>query len=515
VLYNGIRMDSPWPPQKGSLTLDPPALAPYLVSPPEVIPIDVGRQLFVDDFLIEKTSLVREFHPAEYHPASPVLEPDKPWEQTAATPFSDGVWYDPADRLFKMWYMGGYLQATCYATSRDGIHWEKPSLDVQPGTNIVLATGRRDSSLVWLDLEEADPSRRFKMYLNDDPKGIRGSLYLSRDGVHWADAVAKVTPCTSDRNSFFRNPFRGVWVYSIKDRVGDLGRNRRYRECVDLVAGAKWREEELVPWVGADRLDPQRKDLQTQPELYNLDAVAYESIMLGLFTIWRGQPEDRPKPNEVVLGYSRDGFNWHRPEREAFIAVSERQGDWNWGNVQSAGGCCLVVGDKLYFYVSARAGIPGTVDSGICSTGLAILRRDGFASMHAEDVEQTLTTRPVSFNGKYMFVNSDTDAGELRVEVLNEKGEVIAPLSRNNCRPVRSDKTRQAVSWTGTNDLTWLAGEPVRFRFHLRRGHLYSFWISPDKSGASYGYVAAGGPGFTGLTDTVGNKRRVGKGGDS
>jgi len=44
----------------------------------------------------------------------------------------------------------------------------------------------------------------------------------------------------------------------------------------------------------------------------------------------------------------------------------------------------------------------------------------------------------------------------------------------------------------------------VRFRFHLRLGALYSFWVSPDASGASHGYVAAGGPGFTGPTDTVG-----------
>ena len=518
VLYNGIRLSSPWPPRRTGLSLDPPPPPPYLVNPPAVIPIDVGRQLFVDDFLIEETTTTRAFHQAEYYEGNPVLSPDKPWEQKpheksagCAMPFSDGVWYDPADSLFKMWHMGGYVQATCYATSADGIHWEKPSLDVQPGTNVVLSTGRRDSCLVWLDLEETDASRRYKMYLNDDPQGIRGSLHLSRDGIHWGDAVTKVTPCTSDRNSFFRNPFRGIWVYSIKDRVSNLGRNRRYRECVDLVAGAKWHEEELVPWVGADRLEPQREDLRTQPEIYNLDAVAYESVMLGLFTIWRGQPSDRPKPNEVVLGYSRDGFNWRRPERKAFIPVSERPGDWNWGNVQSTGGGCLVVGDKLYFYVSGRAGVPGTSASGVCSTGLAILRRDGFASMRAEEAEQTLTTRPVRFSGKHMFVNSDADEGELRIEVLDENGQVIAPFNRDNCIPIQSDRTQQAVAWKGADDLSELAGKPVRFRFHLRRGRLYSFWVTPDKSGASHGYVAAGGPGFTGPTDTVG---RVAAGGN-
>ena len=82
VLYNGIRLPSPWPPEYQTLTRDKPMPVPYLKSPPKVIPIDVGRQLFVDDFLIERTTLKRTFHKTTFHPASPVLRPDKPWERT-------------------------------------------------------------------------------------------------------------------------------------------------------------------------------------------------------------------------------------------------------------------------------------------------------------------------------------------------------------------------------------------------------------------------------------------------
>ena len=52
--------------------------------------------------------------------------------------------------------------------------------------------------------------------------------------------------------------------------------------------------------------------------------------------------------------------------------------------------------------------------------------------------------------------------------------------------------------------MAFAAGKPVRLRFFLKNAQLYSFWISPDDTGASHGYVAAGGPGFTGITDTVG-----------
>ena len=36
-----------------------------------------------------------------------------------------------------------------------------------------------------------------------------------------------------------------------------------------------------------------RDDLKIKPQLYNLDCAAYESLMLGMFTVWRGQPADR------------------------------------------------------------------------------------------------------------------------------------------------------------------------------------------------------------------------------
>ncbi len=507
VLYNGIQLPAEWPPRKDALTRDPLAEPPYLANPPAVIPIDVGRQLFVDDFLIEETDLKRTFHAARYYPDNPVLTADTPWEHEGrsptAMPFSDGIWYDPADELFKMWYMGGYCQATCYATSEDGITWAKPELDVVPGTNIVHKQGR-DSGIVWLDLDEEDRDRRYKLFLYESGEGSgKVTLYLSADGIHWGEPI-RGGPC-GDRTSAFYNPLRGVWVYSIREYFPQgVGRCRRYFENPDVVEGAKWEAGEPPLWVGADSLDPPREDLKTPCQLYNLDCVAYESLLLGCFSIWRGQPQDRAKPNEVLLGFSRDGFHWSRPSRAAFIPVSEEQGDWNWGNVQSAGGCCLVMGDELWFYVSGRSGEPGSTSSGVSATGLAKVRRDGFASMDAGEAEGTLTTRPIRFSGKYLFVNADVEDGELRVEVLDEEGKVLKRFARGKCVPVTTDSTLQRVRWKGAPGLSKVAGEPVRFRFHLRNGRLYSFWVSPEESGASHGYVAAGGPGFSGTTDTAG-----------
>ena len=92
TLYNGIELPDDWPPKAEYFSLTPMPV-PYLSRPPEVIPIDSGRQLLVDDFLIEHTSLKRRFHRPTYVVNNPVLKPDQAWEESAA-PFSGGVWYD-------------------------------------------------------------------------------------------------------------------------------------------------------------------------------------------------------------------------------------------------------------------------------------------------------------------------------------------------------------------------------------------------------------------------------------
>src|SRR5262249_39700480 len=122
--------------------------------------------------------------------------------------------------------------------------------------------------------------------------------------------------------------------------------------------------------------------------------------------------------------------------------------------------------------------------------------------------EETLTTRPVAFRGKHCFVNLDAEGGELRVEALDAKGNVLPPFTRASCAPLRGSQTLQAVRWKGPADLGVLAGQPVKFRFHLTNGRLYAFWVSPESNGASHGYVGAGGPGYAGPVDTVGTKAK-------
>jgi hypothetical protein len=522
--------------------LDPAAASepvppPYLKHRPKVVLIDVGRQLFVDDFLIEDTTLTRQFHQPVKRPDNPVLRPETAWEQgrthqPMSAPFSDGAFFEPRTRQFRLWYMAGWFDGTALAVSRDGLRWERPALDVFPETNLVVKTDphwRRDGVSVWLDHEATRPDERYKMFLyarsGELGKKLEsmpgGNLLASPDGIHWT--LRGRTGPTRDNTTFFYNPFRKVWVFSHRTRYkidGATPRTRGYTEHRDFfdALGETWKKNPPVFWARSDAADPPDPEIGYTPELYKIDAVAYESVLLGLFEVLYGPSNGvcakrgEPKATDLQIAFSRDGFHWDRRNRRPFLAASRQRGNWERGYLTSAGGCCLVVGDQLHFYYGAFQGDQAMTTgdeiwTGMyakASSGLATLRRDGFASMNAGAQGGTLTTPPIAFQGAHLFVNVDNPQGELRVEVQDEAGSTLLPFTKEDCIPVAANNTLQNVRWKNTSDLCAVSRRPVKFRFHLTTGRLYAFWVSRDATGRSDGYVAGGGPGYTGPTDTVG-----------
>ena len=107
----------------------------------------IGRQLFVDDFVIaNRSGTQRTFYQVsklnllalgcsrkppcairilapqvKYHP-TPVLEPETSWERKGGAytrPYSGGIWWEPRESRFKMFYGASRLSAfaTMYPTT--------------------------------------------------------------------------------------------------------------------------------------------------------------------------------------------------------------------------------------------------------------------------------------------------------------------------------------------------------------------------------------------------------------
>jgi hypothetical protein len=230
--------------------------------------------------------------------------------------------------------------------------------------------------------------------------------------------------------------------------------------------------------------------------------------------------------NEVFLAFSRDGFSFSRPPapRLPVAALNESNWtDWNWYDVQSTAGGLIIYEDALHMYVSGRY-LPNDNGTKPCSktrgcqvdtTGLAVLRRDGFASLDADVAEHgVVLTRRLVWSGAErdaLFVNF---AGEdLVVELLDGvTGSPIEPFTLANSVAFNGDSTRHKMTWKGETavGISSLVDKPVQIRFEFggqarTTSSLYSFWVGDAMCGASLGYMAGGGPGIGGDVDTRGS----------
>lgn len=494
-----------------------------------MIPIDVGRQLFIDDFLIAETNMERRFIMPTKYEGNPVLKPETPLEMyprgPMAAPLSGGLWWDYENQIFKMWYGASFASTLALATSKDGKNWDRPELPTQwgttPNTNEVLPTFFDvDTYSVIPDWNEDGTLRRYTLSLRAVGARDRGAMLMtSEDGIRWVPQ--SWTGGLGDKSTHFFNPFRNQWVYSIRSWPNnEVKRSRSYWES-DTFEEGHWRRGQPPFWLRTDRLDLPDPDIGAKPQLYNFDAIAYESIMLGFFQLHLGPENDYykeiglPKVTELQFAYSRDGFHFDRPDRRAHIPA-ERRDVWDRAYVQSVAGACVVMGDELWIYYTGFQGDEewagesmhwtenGMYRNG--STGIAKLRRDGFAAMEAGEQGGQLTTRPIVFSGKHLFVNAETGDGQIRAEIRDLNGRPIAPYTLDNSIPFTGNSTLEGLNWRGVNDLSRLAGQPVQIHFELTGGQLYSFWISPDENGQSNGFVGAGGPGYTKPRDTQGRQ---------
>lgn len=486
-----------------------------LAETPSPIDVDLGRQLFVDDFLVEKTEGVTRIFPKPVkYEGNPVLRPETALERhgglsASARPCGGGIWWDPKSRAFRYWYEAGFLRTVGYAETTNGVDFVRP--EIRSKTNQALESDiRPDSWEVLPDFEREDPFSNWVMYLRGPGGVLPGFFFESEDGRHFG-VSRRLTGASGDRSNLYYDPFRGEWVFALRDYRKDVGRCVSLRTAKRIREGLDWdfafgKDE---PWLTADKADQPDPAIGSRPELYAFNAVAYESLMVGAFEILLGPhnldcaKKGLPKITDVKLGYSRDGRMWMRPDCEPFLA-SERwgSGKWDTGYVQMVGNLFTVREDELWFYYGAVAGDTNRLstvghnfpENGMyhnAATGLAKLRRDGFAAFTGTG---TVLTKPIVFSGSRLFANFKADWSlPLSVEVLDVGGKTLAAFG-----PFTADSTKFAVG-----DVAAFAGRPVRLRFRLNGCRLYSFWVSADVRGHSGGYLGGGGPDSPGVRDVA------------
>jgi hypothetical protein len=173
---------------------------------------------------------------------------------------------------------------------------------------------------------------------------------------------------------------------------------------------------------------------------------------------------------------SRDGVNFKR-WNEAFLPPGiEREGTWNYGH--------QYIGWHVVETKSSLEGAPNelslyAVESYWTGDSSALrrytLRMDGFVSVKAPMSGGELLTRPFTFAGRTLALNFATSAaGGVRVEIQDAAGRPVPGFSLEDCPVIFGDALDRVVTWQGGNDVSRLAGQPVRLRFVLQDADLYA-----------------------------------------
>ena len=470
-----------------------------------------GKQLFIDDYIIDELSGAEKvLNQPVKHPRNPILVSDQPWE-TVWHPNHGSVMYDQEEKIFKMWYINYTSdlkrQQLAYATSRDGISWQKPLINKADGTNIIPGFSADNPPCVFKDSAETDPNRRYKMLYGDNPDGTSKSLSThaaySPDGLHWTPEPQNPLIPHSDTLSC---PY---WDRRLGRYVAYLRYGPPNTRIVSRVES-----EDFVHW--SPKVTVLRRtnlDAPLATQFYGMRIMPYEGVYLGLLEAYHTEtlkpiPHDKPWTDRknIQLAFSRNGLTWSRvvsqgaiPHRElgqdknwqqvamaaAFIPYGVRDKDWDWGTLHPFQPP-LVVGNQIWIYYlgqNARkwwtyTGDPPKLNPDAVrpkkGIGLATLRLDGFVSVNAND-EGALTTRKFVFIGDQIEVNADATGGSIQVEAIDPDGNVIEGFASQDCTPITTDSVRHVLEWNGNTNCQLIQARPIKLRFHLNKAKLYSF----------------------------------------
>ena len=470
-------------------------------------PFDVGSraQLFVDQVLVRSTENVAfTLHPAKKHPKNPLLKADQPWEGWRLEIYGT-VLYDEDEGIFKMWYIGEAPEyfpnyATHYATSKDGVRWDKPLVGTIPCPKAEKHNAVADACLlasVIKDNADPDPARRYKMICwLQEPPGYH--TMVSPDGLHWTRLSQEPICPAGDVITGCYDQARKLYVAFPKIGTMVLGHDRR---CFWLITSrdfVTWTKPQLVfaPDLRDDagslaRIEEVRPilDVPDDPKLmrtefYGVGVYQAESCTLAfpwVFTVNNdARYGNQEGPGELQLAVSRDLEHWERPFRVPCVPRG-RLGEWDCGFFTTAAEA-IRVGDEVWLYYGGANythGTPchyrvegtgrGTDFTG--SIGLATWKLDRFVSVDAPAQGGTLTTVPIVFSGTHLDLNAATKKrGSVIVEVLDITGRLLA-----RSQPFTGDDLRHQVVWEDRAEIGKLAGTPITLRFRLKSAQLYSF----------------------------------------
>ena len=262
---------------------------------------------------------------------------------------------------FHMWYMGNSGPLTnwagherkvwrmCYATSKDGILWEKPDLGLvefngSKHNNIVDFPAMDEhicANAILHEPDEPDPARRFKMIfeaVTPDPEireRLGSNIYwgaaFSPDGLSWTLSrhnpmghSLEMSGITKHRGLYYLNGQQPSWPHS-----------KVMARALCTFASADFEHWSPISALGLDRAGDltgpsTSANVNHEKEVHLGAAMSHRgNVILGIYGMWNGHPsrDRRLVCMDLGLAISHDAVHFHEPIPDfPFIAAREPAG---------------------------------------------------------------------------------------------------------------------------------------------------------------------------------------------
>lgn len=426
-------------------------------------------------------------------------------------------------------YNGGVDDYLAVYTSTDGVHFEAPDLGkgaYKGYKNIAIDQPNGGTGTPFID-PNGSPEERWK-YLSDyHRRGVY--LFTSPDGYTWTRKKTALLPFRSGTQSCtFYDDQRQRYISYHRSDIGALPNDQNVRsssltELVDLNRPVEFKpltQKDYVtaalsislrsplPWFldngpltpGGFGLefprnfdpvpeDPSETDIYvTKAQKYEWAPDTYVAFPIIYFHYEGAQKETRrvledakygrgSGPLETQVAVSRDGVNWKRYHRPAYVGIGLHEGR----DVKTAYIAHGMVrrGREIWQYYFGETQYHSALKRDDAGRGVyrLVQRLDGFVSLDSPyDTEAELVTRPFTFTGNTLQLNIDTDAaGYAQVGFIDEAGRPVEGFSVDDCVYINGDFIDAPVEWLhkGT-DVSSLQGKTVRLVFKMRGSKLYA-----------------------------------------
>ena len=413
-------------------------------------------------------------------------------------------------------------------TSRDGVNFDHP--DVGHGviggrTNIVIPDNVGGLGNPFWD-PQAPPAERWKYFSDYQRRGIY--LYTSPDGFNWKRHRTVVLPFRSGtQSSTFYDDQRQVYVAYHRSGIfqtpaGATQRSSVVTEHRDLRVPLSFNPltqqdywelrrdyplREPLPWfadngpltpggfgmeyphsfdptpddpVGVDFYLTKATKYPWVPDTYVAFPIAYfhyEKDGPRTRTIWLNPDRGRGSgPLETQLSVSRNGLDWTRYPREAYVGIG-RHGGRDVKTAYLAHGM-IRRSEEIWQYYFGETQYHSAYTKDPHGRGVyrLVQRLDGFVSLDSPyDREITVVTKPLVFEGDRLTLNIDTDAvGYAQVGFLDEAGRAVEDFTVDDGLYINGDFIAEEVEWLNGADISPLAGKTVQIVLRMRGAKLYA-----------------------------------------